>query len=370
MRNKKKIVAGLALFGCFVLGWFGWTTLGEASEFQFSVNPTIPANQVDKTKTYFDLQMNKNQRQTLEVVLRNDTEKAVKVDLGIDNATTNSNGVVEYGKRAIKQDSSLRYALSELTEYPETVTIEAQSEKKVAIQVQMPDQAFDGVIAGGITFKEHQEAQTTATNEQKKGVSITNEYAYVVALLLRQTTKKVAPEVVLHDVTPSQKNARNVILANLQNTQATYVNQVKVQAEITRKGSQKVLYQATNKQMQIAPNSNFDYPVALNGKKLEAGKYRIKVTVYGNQDPAGSYQDSENPKEHYQNRWVLEKDFEIKADTAKALNEKDVSLKQDYRWVFWLIGALLLMLLLLILLLLWRKKRKDEATDDEQADND
>ena len=40
-----------------------------------------------------------------------------------------------------------------------------------------------------------------------------------VALLMRQTLNEVAPNLVLHEVKPDQINARNVILANVQNDQ-------------------------------------------------------------------------------------------------------------------------------------------------------
>lgn len=84
----------------------------------------------------------------------------------------------------------------------------------------MPNERFDGVLAGGITF---QEIQTERT-KQKLRIK-----AYrlrmntpIIALLMQQTLNEVAPNLTLHEVKPDQINARNVILANVQNDQNLY----------------------------------------------------------------------------------------------------------------------------------------------------
>ena len=44
---------------------FGWIGVeAHASEFNFAVTPTIPENQVDKSKTYFDLKMGKHRKKS------------------------------------------------------------------------------------------------------------------------------------------------------------------------------------------------------------------------------------------------------------------------------------------------------------------
>ena len=93
----------------------------------------------------------------------------------------------------------------------------------------MPKENFNGVIAGGITFKEK---DSEKTNSNSKGLSIQNKYAYVVALLMQQNKNTVAPDLKLNSVEPSQVNYRNVINANLQNPMAGYLNQMYVQAEV------------------------------------------------------------------------------------------------------------------------------------------
>lgn len=233
--KRKQILFTIALV---ILSVFASSKTIAASEFNFAVTPITPANQIDKEKTYFDIQLEPNQQEKLNANLRNDTDKEVKIDVSLNSATTNSNVVVEYGKNEIKKDSSLTFNLEDYVDYPETVTLKPHSNQTVTFQVTMPNETFDGVLASGITFKEVQDEEKQKEKDEQ-GLSIKNEYSYVVALLMRQNLNEVAPNLILHEVEPGQINARNVILANIQNDQKTYINQVSIQTEITKKVAQK-----------------------------------------------------------------------------------------------------------------------------------
>lgn len=356
--KRKQILFTIALV---VLSVFASSKTIAASEFNFAVTPITPANQIDKEKTYFDIQLEPNQQEKLNVNLRNDTDKEVKIDVSLNNATTNSNVVVEYGKNEIKKDSSLTFNLEDYVDYPETVTLKPHSNQTVTFQVTMPNETFDGVLASGITFKEVQDEEKQKEKDEQ-GLSIKNEYSYVVALLMRQNLNEVAPNLILHEVEPGQINARNVILANIQNDQKTYINQVSIQTEITKKGRSEVLYREDKEDLQIAPNSNFSFPTSLGGAALEPGEYHLKMTVFGNENESGKFtREKENTTVNYTNYWEFEKDFTIAGDVAQKLNAKDVTIKKDNTKLYILIGIIfLLLMLLLILWLIWRKKKHEE----------
>ena len=278
-----------------------------------------------------------NQEDTLTVDLRNDTDKEVVIEAQINSATTNGNGVVEYSKNEIKPDETLKYNIKDYVEAPEEITLKPQSAAEYKVKIHMPNEKFAGVIAGGITFKEKTTDQTNISSDKNdKGLAIKNEYSYVVALLMRQTTENGSPDLKLQRVIPNQRNARNVIQGNLQNPNGTYLNQ-------------------------LATNSNFNLSVPLKGDRLKAGKYTMKIEAYGQQDQNGSYsfqKEGSQKEENYRYHWTLEKDFEIKADVAKKLNDSDVTIKKDYTWLYILIGVILL--LLIVIFLVWRKKKNDK----------
>ena len=306
--------------------------------------------------------------------LRNDTDKEVKVGISINSAITNSNVIVEYGENKGKKDQSLAFDIKDYVQYPSSVRLKPKSEQTVSINVKMPNTPFDGVLASGITFKEETSDEGKRQDDKSQGLSIKNEYSYVVALLMQQNKKMVEPNLLLKKVSPGQINARNVILVNLQNDQKTYINQVAFSAEITKKGHEEVLYKEEKANMQIAPNTNFSVPIALKGQPLKPGDYHLSMTVgkpgdyhlsmtvVGNKDAAGSFKKSINNESiSFRNQWQFEKDFTINGEVAKELNEKDVTLKENHSNLYLMIGLLLLLIVILIIAwLIWRKKKQEK----------
>lgn len=358
MKHRKVALLLFSILSCLTIA-----TPSFASEFNFAVTPKASENQIDKNKTYFDLSLAPNQEDTLTVDLRNDTDKEVVVEAQISSAKTNGNGVVEYSENKLKKDKSLKYDLKDYVEAPKEIKLPPNTGAEYKVKIHMPNEKFDGVIAGGITFKEKTTDKTSdSSDDQKgKGLAIKNEYSYVVALLMRQTTQNGDPDLNLLGVKADQRNARNVIQGKLQNPNFTYLNQLAAKTVITKKGNGKALYTNEQTEMQMAPNTNFDLSVPLNGDRLKAGKYTMKIEAYGQKDQAGthSFKEKDSEKaENYRYQWSLEKDFEIKSDVAKKLNASDVTIKKDYTWVYILIGILLL--LLIIVLLVWRKKKNDK----------
>jgi LPXTG-motif cell wall-anchored protein len=360
LKNKtiKKVFAGLlATSAIFVAGKV------HANEFSFSVNPVLPANQAVPNVSYYDLLLNPGQTQTVEVTLMNGTDKEVTVNATLASATTNLNGVVEYGKNAIKPDPTLKYDIAKFGNIPSKIELAAHETKQIPVTVTMPDASFDGVIAGGLTFKQDA-SQVSASASDKKGISIKNEFQYVVAFLMQQSQNVPAPDLHLNGVTAAQVNYRNVINANYQNSAMNYLKNMVVDSSVYVKGSNKAVYNTTKTMMQMAPNSNFEMPLALNGQAFKPGTYTYKSTVYGYKDPSGQYvyQPTTGAAEHYDYKWTFEKDFTISGQQAQALNKKDVSLPHpaNNTWIYLLIGALVLIILLLIFFILFKRRKKDD----------
>lgn len=334
---KKTVLLGMAVILLMSCG----TKVLFASELNFAVIPQKPTNQIDSKKGYFDLKVTPNQTQELSVLLKNNTNKAVVIKPKIAATTTNNGGVVEYGPSTKKNDATLKHDITDIVTTESKITIKADSAYELKLKVNVPKEAFEGKITGGLTLEE--EINKKEQKDSGSGMSINNRYAYVVGLQLREDLATVKPELTLNKVAPAQRNYRNIIAANIQNTQPTYVNQLKVNAEITKKDSDKVLYKSTKERMQMAPNSNFDYPVELGeGKPLKPGKYTLNMTATS-----------------YKNEWHWTKDFTITGEVAKELNKKDVTIEKSYL-MYYIIGGVLLLLILIVILMLILKKRKKQ----------
>lgn len=334
---KKIAVLGMAvvlLMGC-------GTKVLFASELNFAVIPQKPKNQIDQKKGYFDLKVKPNQSQELTVLLKNTTNKAVTIKPKIATTTTNNGGVVEYGPSDKKNDETLKHDITDIVKTESKITIKADSTYELKLKVKVPKESFKGSITGGLTLEE--EIDKKSQTDSGSGMSINNRYSYVVGIQLREDTKTVKPELKLNKVGADQRNYRNIIAANIQNIEPTYVNQLKVNAEITKKDSDEVLYKSLTEKMQMAPNTNFDYPVELGkGEKLKPGKYTLNMTA-----------------KSYKNEWHWTKDFTISGDVAKKLNDKDVTIEKSYM-MYYIIGGIILLLLIALILFLVRKKRKKQ----------
>ncbi|WP_413480102.1 DUF916 and DUF3324 domain-containing protein [Carnobacterium maltaromaticum] len=321
----------------------------NASQLKFSVEPVIPENQKNTSNSYFDLMMKPAEKQTLVVHMRNDTENEVTVLPTIHAATTNINGVVEYGESNTKLDKTSKYNIEEIVKPTvNEVKIPAKGATDLELTVDMPEEGFDGILTGGLTLKEKEEKEKNNEKSQQ-GLAIENKYAYVVAVVLQETDKKIDSELKLGTVEPSQVNARNVINAKIKNVKAKYVNQLSVDTEITKKGSHEVLYTSKKEEMQMAPNTSFAYPISLNGEELKAGDYSLKMI-------AKSMGET----------WEFKKDFTIKSEIARALNDKDVTIKKDNTWLFVLIAVLLVLFTFVVIFLILRKKKKEEQQKREK----
>lgn len=358
----KSILAGLLTFVIFNLSML---TPVEASVFNFAVIPKIPKNQIDDSKSYFDLLLNKGEKETLEVDLTNSTDKEITIMTTLNSATTNINGVVEYGLNKIKPDKSLVYNLKDYATLPKEIKIPKKGKKTLKVELTSPSKDFKGVMAGGITFKE--KSKDEKEESDGKGLSIKNEFSYMVALLVRQSKDKVLPNVNMLEAFPSQVNARNVLNATLQNNQSTFINQVKISTSIVQRGKKDSLYETMKSGLQIAPNSSFDFPTPLEGKELKPGKYTMNVVVFGGKHQDGKFKDEEG--ETYRYRWVLTKDFEISKDQADDLNSKDVDIKPSHT-VWYIAGGILLLILLIIVLILKKKFQKNEEVTDSETEEE
>jgi len=170
----------------------------------------------------------------------------------------------------------------------------------------------------------------------------------VVGVVLRQEDQPaVKPNLRLQTVKPGLVNSHTAILANLQNTRAESLGEMDVKAEIRKVGQSKVLYQNHKTDLQMAPNSNFNYGIDLKNKPLKAGRYQLKMTIKGNK---GS--------------WVLTKEFTITRQQANKYNDKAVELPKTNWWPYIIIGLLAVIILFLIWLL-WKRRKNDEDEPTE-----
>ncbi|PQF25876.1 DUF916 and DUF3324 domain-containing protein [Enterococcus mundtii] len=340
MRYKQAMPKRL-LFLAVLLCFLPLSAQAEETALNTHVTPIFPESQVDESKGYYELLLAPKQKETLQLKVGNSSSEPIYVQVTPHTAYTNTLGNVEYGKDAEEADPTLIHSLDELMTPSEVITLAGNETKVIEIPLQMPKDAFEGYLAGGLRITEVKEEEESEAPEGE-GVAIKNEFANVVGVVVSNNRDSVQPELELLDVFADQLNYRNVISATLQNFTPTFVNQLAVEATVKRAGENDVLYKAEKEMMQMAPNSNFNFPISLEGDRFRSGNYVLELTAKSGE-----------------NEWSWTREFTIDADDARKLNREDVMIDNSPNW--WMIGTIILLTLLVVILLyLTLKKRRQE----------
>ncbi|MGK7376429.1 DUF916 and DUF3324 domain-containing protein [Planococcus sp. 1R117A] len=305
----------------------------------YSVEPHIPANQIDKKQTYFDLLMEPGQKQELTVTVWNSTNKDMKVKASINNPVTNRNGIIDYTKIDAETDESLAVPITNIAELQEElVTVPANGSETVTVLLKMPDEAFDGVILGGLYFEKVLDEET-----EDAGIQIQNKYTYVVGLMLSETDKVIKPELALKTVQPSLVNYRTAVTANIQNSTAAIVNDLEIDARVLSEDGEELVY-VEKRDLSMAPNSNMDFVIDWENRELEPGAYTLVM-------------DGTLGEEN----WIWEYPFEIPKEEAEELNEEAVDLVEGTN--AYVNGGYSLVIVILLGIIFWLLRRSKKAVE-------
>lgn len=345
---KRTLKVALPLIG-FVFGCLVGTLNVWAQDADYEVKAIPSIKQVDKTKTYFDLRLTPEETHTVKVKVTNKSDQERTINTKVKTATTNSNGVVEYINSDQNQSIDLPYDLSKLVKAnTPAITLAPHESKEVDYAIAMPKKDFSGILSGGIIFTSDSMEEKSA--ESTADVAIKNQFGYVIALVLHGE-KEVTPDLQLSKVNLGQINNRNTVFAQLTNPKAAYLNKLNVNVKISKKNTDKVLYETEKSDLQMAPNSVFNYPVSLQETEFKPGKYVLAVQA-----------------ESKGKTWDFEEEFEIKATEAKKLNDQAYIHQDKNNYLLYIILLFVLFVLILLFVLYRRRQQKINALEEQVAE--
>lgn len=312
----------------------------------FTYGLTFPDSQVQDDLGYYHLTLSSGQTEELVITLNNPSTESIEVEVGLNGAKTNQNGVIEYGDTDIDNDPSLKVPFEDVVNSPDSITLAAGETKQLTIEVTMPEEPVEGLIAGGIQLMRKDQGSEAET----EGSMVINQYAYVIAVLLQEQPVTILPDLALNKVFADQSNYRNTVFIDFSNVEANYLNDMTVETKIRAKGQEAILFERVKSDMRMAPNSFIQFPVSMNGEPMVPGLYSAHTIVTSGEQ-----------------RWEWDEDFEITAENAKLFNERDVELVQEDGRNWWLLVLILLVILFLGFgaYILW-KKRNEQAEETEE----
>lgn len=320
------------------------TTDSGAALTGFSYEVILPENQHNPNVGYYDLRMTPGKKQTIQMKMNNTSDKEVTILVDLNGAKTNSNGVIEYGKSEIKDDASLKYKFTDIVKAPTEMKLPPNSVEMLDIEITMPDSSFEGYISGAVTLEEKDANNPDSKTSQGM---IKNRFVYQTGIQLSEAdSDNLKPDLKLNKVYPELNNYRNAIFVNFSNITPVYINDMTVDVQITKKGSEEVLYDTKKSKMRMAPNTLIDFPVTMNGEKMNPGNYRAKVLVT---TLAGG-------------RWQWDQEFKITDEEADKFNEQDLTLVQssgiNWKLIALIIGIALLLILIIFMIVRTINKKK------------
>lgn len=339
MKSFKKIIAGIfALIG-MVAVFSTPAKAAPAGEVGYNIQAVIPGNQVDKKNTFFDLRMKTGQKQTLTVMVNNTSSQDATYKVQIIQAYTNNQGFIDYNDPKETKANDYPFKIGDIITTDPSITVPANSTKKLALYVTMPDQAYDGQILAAVKVTK---------NGAKSGQGISTTYGYVLGIKLTENSKTIKRDVKLLKVSPAVSFGKTSIVATLENPTMDAIGHLVYDAVITNRDTGKVVRKVNyNNNMQLAPNSIYKFAIDWKNKEIEPGKYHLKLTVSDALD----------------NKWVFNKNFTITNTQAKAVNDATVNSgnnRPNYTWLWILIGVIVGLAILGVVLFFILRKRKQE----------
>lgn len=339
-------VVGIICGGLFSLGD---KAQAATNNIGYNVSAKLPSNQIDRQNSFFDLRMNSNKTQKLQVKVFNVTNEEIKVKTAIHTAWTNSAGSIEYVNPTKSYDSSLRYKMSDISKIQgnKTLTIPAKSSRVVSATVKIPKTNFNGVILGSWYF---QRADSKVTGTVKGAGNMRSQYSYVIGM--KYTLGQVPnPSMSLGRVGAGLSNYHRGVIADIRNTTAVIIPNLKTNTTITNRDGGKVVQKAKQENVQMAPNTTYSYPMLYGKTALKAGYYHLHMVV-----------------KNTSHEWVFDRNFRITKAQADKYNKNSVDNSGINIWLLVALGALgmliLVLLILLIIYLIRRKRRKDEEEEE------
>ncbi len=347
MKKGIKLIL-LTFFSMLAFCLFPLQTFADGAGFTMEI--VKPDNQITDA-TYFDLKVAPEQKQALQVRFINFEDKELKLQVSANPAFTNGNGVIEYSRYDFPKDKSAQYTLPELIkEKPQEVVLQPKEEKVVTFNMEVPKEPFKGMILGAFYALNKGDEDST---EKNQGMMIKNQYALVLGIKLQEDTEtKVIPELKLNDIKPGLNNSYTTVFANLQNIMPRSFGEMTVDAKVYKKGSKEVFKHTKKENQQMAPNSNYDFPIDWENEEIKAGDYPLHLIA-----KAGS------------KTWEFDRNFTIADSEADKLNEDAVGLpEKSYTWLYILIAVLLGIILMILAFILGRRQKKDDDKEEDSSD--
>ncbi|MBW9323980.1 DUF3324 domain-containing protein [Enterococcus casseliflavus] len=288
---------------------------------------------------FYQLAGHPGEQKNIEIRIYNDSDEEIVINAIVNPASTNQNGVPSYSGES-EYDVSLVHRMDEIVFLEKSrFIIPKKSSVVMEAALNFPSEEWFGDILGGIRF--------TKENKDLPQRTVVHEVAYTVGILLnRVNDRSIENNLNLNTIKVGQRNYRNYIEANIQNSVASIINDLSIKAQIFEDGKKSPVYEYDASNMRMAPNSNFDFAIPTGDIPIQSGEYILKMFIKADEK-----------------EYLFEQTFSINASDAQRLNTSAVNINQkSYQPIYGmaLVGVFILIGITLDHIQKLRKKSIDD----------
>ena len=286
----------------------------------FSIAEILPENQIDESG-FFNLLMEPGQEQTIVVRLWNNTDEDVVAIPTIATMTTSRVGSLLLSPSGREHDPSLVHAAEDVIATVERIVVPASGEIDLELHIRMPDEPLEGILAGGLTLSQERDDDPEFDGG---GFGLHTRVEYAVAILLQTSVEhEQVMEFVMHDAGIEILYNQLALILDFQNPKPFFLNRLSFEVDITRVGDSEPLmtYRTPEQTIQMAPNSNMDYPIFLDMEVFTTGEYHVHVSAAARDGEDGTWEFEET----IFLEWELEEELEeiIQTEMEEERSEMD-----------------------------------------------
>lgn len=348
----------ISKFATGVFGLLAGVVLMGAGNVHADTNPlgftAQPVDSVYQQVGYFKFNTMPNQITTLNVAIKNTTNKSEVVDAKIQNGLSNPNGSTWYTTLTSAKDTKLLDKNRAITKYvtgPSKVSLKPKEQKVVTYTVKAPSNINTGTLLGGLSFEKESKGQKHAT---KSGIVV---YTQVATRLSIEANYQSQPKATIDmgnvadiDVNPTSP----YITVPLTNAQPVIAKNIQINYTVYNKDKSKVLFKKTTSKAQstiMAPSTSINYHIPWSAKDFNAGKYKLVLNVET---------DTQNTTKEYT---INVKGTNVSHYT-KISNAKKVVVNQTSP-ILKAVIAVLSVAVAALLFIIFKRNKKDDKKDDK-----
>lgn len=355
-KSKKKILAAFSLL--FLLLTLLPTKKAQAAGVDdvknypslalpfFTVKLVPPANQPEGNNVnYFSLRVKPGMRQILEMYVASTTDKTQKITITPTNGVT-AGGSINATAPDAPPDPSNKQPFTSFAFKKTVITLAPKEVKKVTMSFTLPQQPFEGVIIGGLFIQTSLTTKSNAgkANNKKASLQFINDYSMGIQVVMTESDKLVLADLKVKNIIPQSYQTVPAVGIKLQNPKMQYMDNLTLDAKITRLANKKDQHQRREVDYKFAPTSNFIYYVPWRAdEKMEAGKYRLDLKAQAKQTHLGL-----TPAQKKRQVWTISKEFTITPAQANDINRKNPKYKPDYTQLLIIIAILAVIFILFL----------------------